>query len=171
MTEKTQKIHVQIKYREITQEFSAEPQEAWLLLSQFFKEAVPSFELARKLWLSVDLQALAKDLEGLVAFSGDGASLLAPKGKLTDNEALSVWLTAQYVGHELGVLDGDALSKDELQVRLGKSGKIVSTRLGELSKNGWIARMTEDKFRMTIFGLTQTQKDVIVKIKSKIKNQ
>jgi hypothetical protein len=54
-------------------------QEAWLLLNQFFKDLIPAFEIAQKLWLNVDLPQLAKDLNGIVAFSGDGASLLEPK--------------------------------------------------------------------------------------------
>ena len=101
MSEKPEKIQVQIKYKEVEQQFSADPQEAWLLVNQFFKDFIPSFEIAQKLWLSVDLKQLAKDLNGIVAFSSDGASLLAPKNKLTDNEALSIWLTAQYLGHKL----------------------------------------------------------------------
>jgi hypothetical protein len=169
LSQKPEKIHVQIKYKELTQEFSAEPQEAWLLLNQFFKEFIPSFEIAQKLWLTVDLQQLAKDLNGIVAYSSDGANLLAPKNKLTDNEALSVWLAAQFLGHKLGMLSGDALSKDELQVKLGKSGKIVSTRLGELAKNGVVAKTTDDKFRITAFGVVQTQKEITPKIKAKIK--
>lgn len=169
MSEKPQNVHVQIKYRDVTQEFSAEPQQAWLLANQFFKDLIPSFELARKLWLSVDLQHLAKDLDGIVAFSGDGASLLVPKNKLTDNEALMVWLAAQLLGQGLGLLPSDVLSKDELQVRLGKSGKIVSTRLGELIKNGMVAKSEDDCFRLTTFGVVQTQKEVIPKVKVKIK--
>ena len=169
LTEKGEKIHVQIKYRDVTQEFSAEPQEAWLLLNGFFKEFIPSFEVARKLWLNVDLKQLAKDLEGIVAFSADGACLLAPKGKLTDNEALMVWLTAQHLGRELGLVGGDALGKDELQMRLGKSGKIVSTRLGELAKNGVVAKTGDEKFRITAFGVVQTQKEVLPRVKAKIK--
>ncbi len=169
MSEKPEKIQVQIKYKDVTQNFSAEPQEAWLLLNQFFREFVPSFEIAQKLWLSVDLQQLAKDLSGLVAFSADGVCLLAPKGRLTDNEALSLWLVAQHLGHELGMLGGDALSKDELQVRLGKSGKIVSTRLGELAKNSVVAKTADDKFRITAFGIVQTQKEVLPKVRTKIK--
>ena len=94
MSKKAEKIQVQIKYKEVEQQFSADPQEAWLLVNQFFKDFIPSFEIAQKLWLSVDLKQLAKDLNGIVAFSNDGASLLAPKNKLTDNEALSIWLTA-----------------------------------------------------------------------------
>ena len=169
MTEKPEKIHVQIKYREVAQEFSAEPQEAWLLVDRFFKEFIPSFEVARKLWLNVDIQQLARDLEGIVAFSTDGTSLLTPKNKLTDNETLSIWLAAQHLGRELGMVSGEALSKEELQVKLGKSGKIVSTRLGELAKNGSVAKMADDKFRITAYGIVQMQKDILPKIKAKIK--
>jgi hypothetical protein len=168
LSEKPEKIHIQIKYKDVAQEFSAEPQEAWLLVNQFFKEIIPSFEIAQKLWLTIDLQQLARDLDGIVAYSSDGASLLAPKNKLTDNEALSIWLAAQHLGHKLGMLSCDALSKDELQIKLGKSGKIVSTRLGELAKNGIVARTADDKFRITTYGVLQTQKEVIPKIRPKI---
>jgi hypothetical protein len=165
---KPEKIHVQIKYKDVEQQFSAEPQEAWLFLNQFFKEMLPSFEIAQKLWLRVDLAQLAKDLNGIVAFSGDGASLLVPKNKLTDNEALLVWLTAYYLGHKLGLVNGDCLSKDELQTKLGKSGKITSTRLGELVKNDFAAKTAEEKFRITAFGVMQVQKEVIPRIKTKM---
>ncbi len=168
MSEKPEKIQVQIKYKELAQTFSAEPQEAWLLLSQFFKEFIPSFAIAQKLWLNIDLRQLALDLDGLVAFSADGASLMAPKNKLTDNEAISIWLTAQFLGHELGMLGSDAVSKEELQVKLGKSGKIVSTRLGELVKNGLVAKTADDKFRVTAYGIVQAQKEVAPRVRSKV---
>jgi hypothetical protein len=168
LSEKPEKIHVQIKYKEVEQQFSAEPQEAWLLLNQFFKKLIPSFEIAQKLWLSIDVAQLAKDLNGIVAFSSDGASLLVPKTKLTDNEALSVWLTVYFLGHKLGLVNSDSLSKDELQTKLGKSGKITSTRLGELVKNDVVAKTADERFRITTFGVVQTQKEVILRIKSKI---
>ena len=169
MSERPEKIHIQIKYKEVAQEFSAEPQQAWLLVNQFFKEFIPSFEIARKLWLNINLLQLAKDLDGLVAFSKDGPSLLAPKNKLTDNEALSIWLAAQHLGHELGMLGSDAVSKEDLQIRLGKSGKIVSTRLGELAKNGLLTKTADDKFRITAYGVVQTQKEVVPKVRAKTK--
>jgi hypothetical protein len=169
LSSKPQKIDIYIKYGALEQKINAEPQEAWLFLNQFFKEALPSFELAKNLWLNVDLQKIAKDLEGLVAFSPEGANLLVPKGKLTDNEALSVWLLAQFVGCEVGLVKDSFLSKDELQVKLAKSGKIVSTRLGELAKNGWVTKKADDKFKISSFGILQTQKDVLPKIKAKTK--
>jgi hypothetical protein len=167
LSTKPEKIQVQIKYKDVEQQFSAEPQEAWLLLNQFFKNLLPSFEIAQKLTLNVDLQQLAKDLNGIVAFSSDGVSLMAPKNKLTDNEALLVWLAAYYLGHKLGLVNCECLSKDELQVKLGKSGKITSTRLGELVKTEMVAKDADDRFRITTFGVIQTQKDIVPKIRAK----
>jgi hypothetical protein len=168
LSEKTEKIQVLIKYKNLEQQFSAEPQEAWLLINQFFKEFIPSFDIAQKLWLSIDLQQLARNLNGIARFTSDGTSLMIPKNRLTDNEALSLWLTAYYLGHKLGMVNSDALSKDELQTKLGKSGKITSTRLGELAKNGIVQKTTDEKFRITTMGIVQTQKEVIPRIKSKL---
>ena len=104
----------------------------------------------------------------IAAFSDDGVSLWVPKNKLTDNEAISIWLTAHYLGCKLGLVSKDALSKDELQVKLEKPGKITSTRLGELTKNGVVQKTDDEKFRITVYGVTQTQKDVLPKIKQKM---
>ena len=168
MSGKPEKIRVQIKYKGVEQQFSADPQETWLLLNQFFKDMIPSFEIAQKLWLNIDIAQLAKDLNGIVVFSGDGTSLLVPKNKLTDNEALLVWLAAHYLGNKLGLINSDSLSKDQLQATLGKSGKITSTRLGELVKNNLAIKTVDEKFRITTFGVLQLQKEVLSKIKSKI---
>jgi len=165
---KLEKIHVQIKYKGVEQQFFADPQETWLLLNQFFKDMIPSFEIAQKLWINIDIAQLAKDLNGIIVFSIDGASLLVPKNKLTDNEALLVWLAAHYLGNKLGLIDFDSLSKDQLQAMLGKSGKITSTRLGELVKNNLAMKTADEKFRITTFGVLQLQKEVLSKIKSKI---
>jgi hypothetical protein len=168
VTAKPEKIHVQIKYKNIEQQFSADPQETWLLLNQFFKDMIPAFEIAQKLWLNIDIGQLSKDLNGIVAFSGDGANLLVPKHKLTDNEALLIWLAAYYLGNKLGLVNSDSLSKDVLRVMLGKSGKITSTRLGELVKNDFAMKTVDEKFRITTFGVIQLQKEGLSKIKSKI---
>ncbi len=161
------KVDVHLKYKELEKDFSATLQETWELLDQFFKEYLPAFDIAQKLTLSVDLQQLAKDLEGIAAFSMEGANLLIPKNKLTDNEALSLWLTAQYLGNKLGLLKSECLSKEELQTKLGKTAKIVSTRLGELIKTECVTKTLDDRFKITTFGVFMTQKDVIPKVRTK----
>jgi hypothetical protein len=165
----TIKVEVHLKYGQLEEKLVAEPQEAWLQINSFFKETLPTFELAKKLALNLDVQKIASELEGLVAFSAEGTNLLVPKAKLTDNETLLVWLLAQYVGCELGMVDLACLSKETLQAKLGKSGKIVSTRLGELVKNNCVTRTVDDKFKISSFGVLQAQREVIPKIRSKIK--
>ncbi len=167
MTEKPAKVTVNIKYKDVEKTFSATPEETWLLLNKFFTQFLPSFEIVNKLRLNVDLQTLAKDCEGLIAFSPEGSNMLVPKSKLTDNETLSLWLLARYLGHKLGMTDSDTLSKEELQAKLGKSGKITSTRLGELVKSDVVTKTADEKFKITTFGVAQMQKEILPKIKAK----
>jgi len=162
------KITVQIKYGDVEQTFSGSLEDVWLSLNRFFGEFVPSFSVAKRLVLSVDLQGLVKACEGLIGFSKEGANLLVSKDRLTDNETLLLWLLAGYVGFSLGLVENDAVGKEELQARLGKSGKIASTRLGELVKSDMVVKLADDKFRITTFGVVQMQKDIIPKIKAKI---
>jgi hypothetical protein len=167
LTEKTERAHVQLKYKDVEKTFEGTVEETWLLLGKFFGEFIPSFDVARKLWLSVDMQALARDCEGLIAFTPEGASILVPKNKLTDNETLALWLLASYLGQKLNLLDSVALSKEELQAKLGKSGKITSTRLGELVKTDWVAKTANEKFVITTFGVSVMQKEVLPRIIAK----
>ncbi len=167
MTEKNKtSITLQIKFKDTEQTFTGNAEDAWLFLCKLFKEFLPSFDVASKLWLNIDLQSLANECSGLIAFSPEGANLTV-KGKLTDNETLSLWLLASYLGHALGMLETDSLSKEELQVKLGKSGKITSTRLGELAKNGIVTKLDNERFKITTFGAAQMQKETLSKIKTK----
>ncbi len=167
MTEKPEKVEVHIKYKDLDETFSAPLEETWLLLTKIFNDFLPSFEVASKLRLNVDTQTLAKDCEGLIAFSAEGSNLLVSKSKLTDNETLSLWLLASYLGHMLGLMEQDSVSKAELQAKIGKSSKITSTRLGELVKNDLVMKTADDKFKITTFGVILMQKEVIPKIKTK----
>jgi len=160
-------VTVQIKYGEVEKTFSGSLEEVWLSIYRFFSEFIPSFEIAKKLTLSVDLQEIAKECEGLIAFSPEGANVLVPREKLTDNETLLLWLLASYVGFQLGLLGKESLSKNELQQKLGKNPKITSTRLGELVKAGLISK-TEDTYKITNAGLFQMRREIIPRIRAKM---
>lgn len=160
-------VTVHIKYGDVEKTFSGSVEEVWLSLNRFFGEFLPSFDVAKKLMLSVDLQGLVRDCEGLIAFSKEGANLLVSKDRLTDNETLCLWLLAAYLGCQLGLLKSDLVSKEELQAKLGKSGKITSTRLGELVKSEMVTKIADEKFRITTFGVVQMRKEFLSKIKTK----
>ena len=167
MTQNQPKVRVNIKYGNVEEAFEGTIEQAWLELSKFFSVFIPQFEIANKLRLSVDTAALARDCEGIIAFSPEGPNVLVPKNKLTDNEALALWLVAAYLGNKLNLLAADGFSKEELQIHLGKSGKITSTRLGELVKMGWATKTDNETFRITTFGVAQMQKDALPRIIAK----
>lgn len=167
MSQKNDKISFHLKYKDAEKDFSAPLEEAWLLLERFFRECIPSFEIAQKLILRTDLQQLGRDLNGIIAISEEGTNLLIAKNKITDNDAICIWLTAQHLGNKLNLLAEESLSKDELQIKLGKSSKITSTRVGELVKNGLVSKIQDDRYKITTFGIMQTQKEAIPKVKAK----
>ena len=164
----TGRVTVHVRFGGVEQTFEGSVEDVWVSLNRFFGELLPSFEVAKRLVLSVDLQGLVKACESLIGFSKEGANLLVSKDRLTDNETLLLWLLAYHVGHDLGLVGSDCVSKEELQVKLGKSGKIASTRLGELVKGDVVAKVADDKYRITTFGVVQMQKDILPKIRSKI---
>ena len=168
MGEVKQAVTVHVRFGDVEQTFSGSVEDVWLSLNRFFGEFLPSFEVAKRLVLSVDLEGLVKACESLIGFSKEGASLLVSKDRLTDNETLLLWLLAGYVGFGLGLVGSDCVSKEELQAKLGKSGKIMSARLGELVKSDMVVKTADDKYKITTFGLVQMQKDIMSKIKVKV---
>lgn len=168
MSSEGESLTVHVKYKDVEETFAGDPEQVWLGIRGFFDRFLSSFDIANRFVLSVDLRKLAAECQGLIAFSPEGASLMIEKGKLTDNEALQLWLLAAYLGSQLGKLKQEDMSKDELQERIAKSGKIVSTRLGELVKNGLVAKASEDRFRITTYGIVQMQKDLFGKVRAKL---
>lgn len=168
MSEEPNSLMVHIRFKDVEKTLSGNPEEVWLLLNKFFDELLPSFETARKLTLSVDLKALAKDSEKVLAFAEEGPYILVPRNKLTDNETLALLLLANHMGRRLGKIQTDGLSKEELQAKLGKDAKITSTRLGELVKNEMVMKTADDTYKITTFGLVQLQKDILPRIKARI---
>jgi hypothetical protein len=168
LIDQAEKISINLKYKNLEKSFSATPEKAWIFINNFFSEFLPSFKIASNLLLTVNLQNLAKDCEGLIAFSPEGANLLVNRKRLTDNETLLLWLLASYLGSKLGVMINETISKEELQTKLGKSSKITSTRLGELVKSDMVIKMADEKYKITTFGINQMQVDIIPKVKAKI---
>jgi hypothetical protein len=161
-------VNVQVKYKDVQKTFSGRAEDVWLSVSRFFSEFIPTFDVARKLILRIDLQELVKSSQGIIAFSQEGPNVLVPRNKLTDNETLAVWLLANYIGTNLGLLSVDAVSKEELQTKLGKNAKITGTRLGEFVKNETAAKTADEKYRITTFGIVQMQRDMLPKIRAKL---
>jgi hypothetical protein len=160
-------VTVHIMYKDAEQTFSGKPEDVWVSINKFFSHFLPTFKTAEKLALHVDLQGLASQCEGLIAFSPEGPHLLAPRDRLTDNETLCLLLLAAYIGSKLNIVQKDTVPKDALQAKLGKDMKITTTRLGELTKSEIVMKTDDDEYKITTFGLLQMQKEVLPRIRAK----
>ena len=165
---KEAEITVHIKYKGIEETFSGNLESVWASLNRFFSQFIPLLETTKKIMLTIDLKEIIENCAGLIAVTSDGAHILVSRSKLTDNETLILNLLAAYIGYHLGLLDRESLSKDELQRKLSKSSKIVSTRLGELVKNEFVEKTDVGEYKITSFGIVQAQREIIPKIKAKL---
>ncbi len=160
MSESDRTVTVCVKYGGVEQTFTGDVNSVWISVNKFFGEMVPAFDVARKVTLTVDLAKVIEDFKDIVAIAPEGPELLISKEKLTDSEALRLYLLAAYVGFKLGKLSREAMTREELQVKLGKSMKITTTRLGELVKQGMVTRTEEGNYKITTIAIAQLQTEV-----------
>lgn len=140
--------------------FTGDADNVWVSVNRFFGEMIPTFDMARKVTLTVDLAKVIEDFKDIIAIAPEGPELLIPKDKLTDSEILQFYLLAAYVSFRLGKRLTDAMTKEELQAKLGKSMKITATRLGELVKQGIVTKTEDGSFRIATIGVKKLQEDL-----------
>lgn len=149
-----------VKYKDLEHTFEGTPNDVWFLMNKFFSETVPSFEILSNVMLTVDLQRLMEDCKDILAITPEGVAVLAPKELLTDNETLMLHLLAAYIAHKSGLAQTDAVGKESLQNSLGKSAKIISTRLGELTRKGHVIKLNGD-YKISTVGIRMVQNELL----------
>jgi hypothetical protein len=160
LTECEKKVTVNVKCGGMEQTFTGDANDVWVSVNKFFGEMIPTFDLARKIALTVDLVKLIEDFRDVIAIAPEGPELLIPKDKLTDSEVLQFYLLAAYVGFRLGKRLTEVMTKEELQAKLGKSMKITRTRLGELVKQGTAVKTDDGAFRIATIGIKKLQEEL-----------
>ena len=166
--EKFGKISVNIKFRGMENTFVGDANDVWFSLNKFFSENVPGLEILSKIMLTVDIKRLIEDCKDVVAITPEGIAVLVSKELLTDNEALMLRLLARYLEQKIGVSETAFLPKEALQEGLGKNAKIISTRLGELCRKGYVVRMNGN-YKISTIGVKMLQSELLPKLKSKPK--
>lgn len=160
-------VTVHVKYGDVEHTFTGDVNDVWINVNKFFGETIPTFDIAKKITLAVDLARLIEDFKDVIAIAPEGPEILQPKEKLTDSEVLQLYLLATYVGFKLGKLSRETITREELQAKLGKSMKITTTRLGELVKQGMVAKTEEGNYKITTIAITQLQREMQQKINAK----
>ncbi len=164
---KTNEVTVNIKYKDIEQTFSGDLDQVWKSINKFFTSIIPPIETLKKILLTVDLENLIESCKNIIAITPEEPVLLVKKNKLTDSETLTLHLISAYISSKLGN-DKDYLTKEELQIKLGKNSKITSTRIGELIREGYVIKTEKGKYKITTLGIKRFQDEILPEIYQKI---
>ncbi|PVX25826.1 MAG: hypothetical protein CW691_03385 [Candidatus Bathyarchaeum sp.] len=160
-------VTVNIKYQETEQTFTGDANQVWQSINKFFTEMVPALAIAKKAILTVDLQSLIEDCKNIIAVAPEGPVILVSKQTLTDSETVTLQLLATYLANKFGQ-PKDYLTKEELQIGLGKNAKITSTRLGELVREGSAIKTENGNYKITTLGIKRFQEEVLPDIREKL---
>ena len=161
-------VTVHVRFKDVEETFTGDVDTVWKGVNRFFGRLLPLLNAVNGVVLTVHLNEVLDASKGLVAVTEEGPVVLVSKQKLTDSETLLLMLLAAYVGSRLGVLKKSWLTRDELREWLGKSGKITGTRLGELSREGLVAKTEEGAYKLSTLGIKRLVEELLPQIKSKV---
>ncbi|MGA2971296.1 MAG: hypothetical protein ABSE39_01580 [Candidatus Bathyarchaeia archaeon] len=152
----TMQVRVQIEVNGMRYEGSGSVQEIVPQILQFLSQAVPAYDLARKLVYVPDLAGLADKISEFAKMTNTGQLLLA-KRDLPAERAIAIVLFMAHLASKMGKRDADSLSIEEIATGVGKAPKTIRNVIVELQKAGLIDRAERGKYRITLKGLMELE--------------
>ena len=156
MNSETLNLQVTISYGQARAEFSGDPQQISLFITEFLLKNVPEIELAHEITVRFSTKDLIEKFKDLIKITPEGPRVWPGELKLSDKEIVSLQLVASRISFETGGQDNNALSIQEIQTITSLNGKSISSRLSEVSKLGYVEKdqsQNSVKFRITTQGI------------------
>ena len=152
----TMQVKVQIEVNGMRYEGSGSVQEIAPQILQFLSQAVPAYDLARKLVYVPNLAGLADKISEFAKMTPTGQLLLVRNGLSAERAVLIVLFMAHLAG-KIGKRDGDSLSIEEIATGVGKAPKTIRNVIVQLQKSGLLDRVERGKYRITLKGLMELE--------------
>jgi len=155
------------KYKDMELRFKGKPNDVIRSLLKFIQQIIPTYDLASKLILTVDLEELLKNMEGMIAFTPEGPVVTVPKERLGgEKDAILLHLVKTYIGYKTGRLGKDSLATSEITSLTGGKSSTIGARLSELVSSGWVERVGRGEYRITTLGIRNFIDEILPKIES-----
>lgn len=145
-------VKVEIEVNGMRYEGNGSVQEIVPQVLQFLSQAVPAYDLARKLVYVPDLAGLADKISEFAKMTNTGQLLLA-KRDLPAERAIAIVLFMAHLAGKMGKRNADSLSIEEIATGVGKAPKTIRNVLVALQKSGVIDRAERGRYRITPKGL------------------
>jgi len=123
---------------------------------QFLSQAVPTYDLAKKLLFVPDLAILADKIADYAKMTNTG-QLLLTKGDLPADRAILVILFMAYLANKTAKRESDSLSIEEISNGVGKAPKTIRNMMVQLQRSGLIERSDRGRYKITPKGLMQLE--------------
>ncbi|MFQ6076907.1 MAG: hypothetical protein ACE5Z5_12405 [Candidatus Bathyarchaeia archaeon] len=160
-----ERVEVLVRYQDMEIRLTGSVDDVIRAFLQFMGRVIPNYELASGLTLTVDLERLLRGLEGVIAVTPEGMILTIDKERISERDLILLHLAKTYIGHQLGRLERDSLFISNILSLTGGKPSTTAARLSELVDLDWVERVGRGEYRITTYGVTQFQDQVLPKIK------
>ena len=161
MTEaETKQVTVLIDANGLRYEASGVVDEMVPQIIQFLSQAVPTYDLARRLLYVSDLASLTDKISDYAKMTNTGQLLLTRNDLATDKSILVILFMA-HLASKTAKRESDSLSIEEIASGVGKALKTVRNVTVDLQKSSFIERSDRGRYKITPKGLMQLESSLL----------
>lgn len=147
-------IKVTIRYQDIEAQFTGEPREVYIQVLKFMEKVIPTYTLASKIILEIELEEIFEKLSDNIAYSSDeGIVFLKNLADLPSQDAILFLALKNHIEYKIGRREDPAISITDFSKNLQKKEKTISGRLSELIKQGFLKRLDRGDYVITVTGV------------------
>jgi len=126
---------------------------------QFLVQAVPTYDLAKKLVYVPDLASMADRVSEFARMTPTG-QLLLTRTNLPAERAVSILLFMAQLAGKMGKRESDSLSIEEIATGVGRAPKTIRNVLVQLQRSSHIDRADRGRYRITSKGLMELERSL-----------
>lgn len=126
---------------------------------QFLIQAVPAYDIAKKLVYVPDLARLADKVSEFARMTTTG-QLLLTRINLPAEKGIAVLLFMAQLANKMGKRNADSLSIEEISTGVGRAPKTIRNVLVQIQRFGLIERADRGKYRITSKGLMELERSL-----------
>jgi hypothetical protein len=126
---------------------------------QFLIQAVPAYDIARKLVYIPDVAGLADKVSEFARMTSTG-QLLLTRINVPAEKAITILLFMAHLAAKMGKREADALTIEEISTGVGRAPKTIRNLLVQLQKLGLINRADRGRYRITPKGLMELERSL-----------
>ena len=154
-----------VRYRGLEKTVRGDPSSVVSELMGFFAKVMPGLEVISSISMSVDMEGLLRDCQGIVALTPEGLVVTAPVDFLPDRELILFHLALARLANSLGKAEGCTLTSGDLASKVKRSPGTIAGRVSELCSEGLVERVGKGEYRATTYGLDHFRRALLPKIK------